>query len=233
MNPITGELGLRYQDWVAENARLVDSLSNGRIGYIHLPNTGVPGHRELYEGFRPLHKKEALIFDDRYNGGGFIPEGMALTIGAPQLNFWSRRYLDLYTQPFVVHTGPKAVLINGLAASGGDAFPYYFRHLGLGQLVGERTWGGLVGMSGNPGFVDGSSMSVPRFAFVYNEGVWAVEAEGVAPDIEVLDRPEEIAAGREPIIEAAVRHLLEELEKPQYQRPGMPRGPNRRPNGGN
>jgi tricorn protease len=180
-----------------------------------------------------LHTKEALIFDDRYNGGGFIPEGMAFTIGAQQLNFWSRRYLDLYTQPAVVHTGPKAVLINGLAASGGDAFPYYFRYLGLGKLVGERTWGGLVGMSGNPGFVDGSSMSVPRFAFVNSEGEWAVEAEGVAPDIEVLDRPEEIAAGREPIIEAAVRHLLEELEKPQYQKPGTPRGPIRRPNGRN
>jgi len=233
VNPITNESGLRYQDWVAENARLVDSLSDGRIGYIHLPNTGVPGHRELYEGFRPLHMKEALIFDDRYNGGGFIPEGMAFTIGAQQLNFWSRRYLDLYTQPAVVHTGPKVVLINGLAASGGDAFPYYFRHLGLGKLVGERTWGGLVGMSGNPGFVDGSSMSVPRFAFVNNEGEWAVEAEGVAPDIEVLDRPEEVAAGREPIIEAAVRHLLEELEKPQYQQPGTPRGPIRRPNGRN
>ncbi len=237
VRPVRSELGLRYQTWVARNAALVDSLSNGRIGYIHLPNTGVPGHRELYEGFRPQHRKEALIFDDRYNGGGFIPEGMAFMVGAPQLNLWARRNLDLYTQPAVVHRGPKAVLINGQSSSGGDAFPYYFKTLGLGALVGERTWGGLVGISGNPGFVDGGGMSVPRFAFVDNEGNWAVEGEGVWPDIPVLDRPEEIAAGREPIIEAAIRHLLEELEKPQYQRPPWPAGPVRtggsRSGGGN
>jgi tricorn protease len=234
LRPITSELGLRYQEWVRENAELVDSLSGGRIGYIHLPNTGVPGHRELYEGYRPLHMKDALILDDRYNGGGFIPEEMAFMVGAPLLNYWARRHLDLYSQPGVVHTGPKALLINGQASSGGDAFPYYFRRLGLGPLIGERTWGGLVGISGNPAFVDGGSLSVPRFAFVDAEGNWAVEAEGVAPDegFEILDRPEEIAAGLEPIIEKAVEYLLEELQKPQYQRPGKPAGPVRRAGGG-
>ncbi|NNM07399.1 MAG: acetyl-CoA synthetase, partial [Gemmatimonadetes bacterium] len=220
VRPITSELGLRYQEWVRENAALVDSLSGGRIGYIHLPNTGVPGHRELFEGYRPLHMKEALILDDRYNGGGFIPEEMAFMVGAPLLNYWARRNLDIYSQPAVVHTGPKALLINGQASSGGDAFPYYFRELGLGPLIGEKTWGGLVGISGNPAFVDGGSLSVPRFAFIDAEGNWAVEAEGVAPDpgFEVLDRPEDIAAGREAIIERAVEHLLQELENPQYQR---------------
>ena len=227
VRPVESELGLRYQEWVAENAALVDSLSDGRIGYIHLPNTAVPGHRELYEGFRPLHRKEALILDDRYNGGGFIPEEMALMMGQPVLNFWARRNLDLYSQPGVVHTGPKAVLINGQSSSGGDALPYYFRELGLGPLIGERTWGGLIGISGNPGFVDGGSIAVPVFAFLNEEGEWAVEGVGVAPDIEVLDRPEEIAAGREPIIEAAVEYLLRELEKPQYQRPEKPVGPER------
>jgi tricorn protease len=234
IRPITSEGGLRYQQWVRENAALVDSLSDGRIGYIHLPNTGVPGHRELYEGYRPLHQKEALILDDRYNGGGFIPEQMAFMVGSELLNFWARRNLDLYSQPAVVHTGPKAVLINGQASSGGDAFPYYFRELGLGPLIGERTWGGLVGISGNPSFVDGGSLSVPRFAFVDTDGNWAVEGEGVAPDpgFEVLDRPEEIASGREPIIERAVEYLLEELEKPQYRRPGRPGGAIRRAGGG-
>ncbi|MFC1660269.1 PDZ domain-containing protein [Gemmatimonadota bacterium] len=231
--PITSEAGLRYQEWVQENAALVDSLSGGRIGYIHLPNTGVPGHRELFEGYRPLHTKEALILDERYNGGGFIPEEMAFLVGTELLNFWARRNLDLYSQPAVVHTGPKAVLINGQASSGGDAFPYYFRKLGLGPLIGEKTWGGLVGISGNPSFVDGGSLSVPRFAFVDTDGNWAVEGEGVAPDagFEVLDRPEEVAAGREPIIERAVEYLLEELEKPQYQRPEKPGGAIRRGRG--
>ncbi|MFW6330517.1 MAG: S41 family peptidase, partial [Gemmatimonadota bacterium] len=232
VRPVTSELGLRYQQWVRENAALVDSLSDGRIGYIHLPNTAVPGHRELFEGFRPLHDRDALMLDVRYNGGGFIPEEMALMLDRPLLNYWARRNLDLYSQPGVVHTGPKAVLINGQASSGGDAFPYYFRELGLGPLIGETTWGGLVGISGNPGFVDGGSIAVPVFAFLNDQGEWAVEAEGVAPDIEVLDRPEEIAAGREPIIERAVEYLLRELQKPRYQRPDKPAGPQRGHPGG-
>ena len=229
VRPVPTEAGLRYQAWVARNAFLVDSLSGGRIGYIHLPNTSNPGHRELWEGWQPQHRKEALILDDRYNGGGFIPERMALLVGTPLLNYWARRDLELGAQPSVVHTGPKAVLINGQSSSGGDAFPYYFRELGLGPIIGERTWGGLVGISGNPSFVDGSSLSVPLFAFVDTEGNWAVENQGVAPDIEVLDRPELIAAGRQPMIEEAVRVLLAELENPQYQRPGTPGGPIRRP----
>lgn len=234
VTPIKSELGLRYQAWVRRNAELVDSLSGGRIGYIHLPDTGVPGHRELFEGWRPLHLKEALILDDRYNGGGFIPEPMSLMVGAPLLNFWARRHLDLNSQPAVVHTGPKALLINGQSSSGGDAFPYYFRALGLGPIIGETTWGGLVGISGNPAFVDGGALSVPRFAFVDTEGEWAVEAEGVAadPGFEMLDRPEDIAEGRERMIERAVQHLLQELEKPQYRRPAKPAGPNRSPGAG-
>ncbi len=234
IRPITSELGLRYQEWVRRNAELVDSLSGGRIGYIHLPNTSQPGFRELFEGWQPLHMKEGLILDDRYNGGGFIPEDMALLVGKPLLNFWARRHLDLNSQPAVVHTGPKAVLINGQSSSGGDAFPYYFRELGLGPLIGEKTWGGLVGYSGNPGFVDGGGVIAPRFGFIDLEGNWAVEAEGVAPDpgFEVLDRPEQIAAGREPMIERAVEYLLRELENPQYQRPPKPAGPIRRAPGG-
>ncbi|MHB1191997.1 MAG: S41 family peptidase [Longimicrobiales bacterium] len=231
VTPIKSELGLRYQSWVRRNAELVDSLSGGRIGYIHLPDTGVPGHRELFEGWRPLHQKEALILDDRYNGGGFIPEEMALTVGAPLLNLWARRHLDLYSQPAVVHTGPKALLINGQSSSGGDAFPYYFRALALGPIIGERTWGGLVGISGNPAFVDGGALSVPRFAFVDAAGNWAVEGEGVSPDegFDMVDRPEDIAAGRERMIERAVEHLLKELEKPQYKRPDRPAAPIRSP----
>ncbi|MDX1675747.1 MAG: S41 family peptidase, partial [Longimicrobiales bacterium] len=135
-------------------------------------------------------------------------------------------------QPGIVHTGPKAVLINGQSSSGGDAFPYYFRELGLGPLIGTTTWGGLVGISGNPGFVDGGSVAIPAFAFVNAEGEWAVEGVGVPPDIEVIDRPEEIAAGREPIIERAVQYLLQQLEEEQYQRPETPAGPERGPPGG-
>jgi tricorn protease len=232
VRPVSRELNLRYLAWVQRNAALVDSLSGGRIGYIHLPNTGVPGHRELFRGFQPQHRKEALILDDRYNGGGFIPEQMALTLDRPILNYWSRRNLELYSQPFVVHTGPKAMLINGQSSSGGDAIAHYFHELELGPLIGERTWGGLVGISGNVGFVDGGSISVPRFAFVDAEGAWAVEGEGVSPDIEVVDEPHLIAAGREPMIERAVEELLRMLESGEvYRRPDRPGGPQRGPGG--
>jgi tricorn protease len=173
--------------------------------------------------------KEALILDDRYNGGGFIPEEMAFLVGNRLLNYWARRHMPLYSQPFLIHLGPKAALINGQSSSGGDAFPYYFKRLGLGPLIGERTWGGLVGISGNPQFVDGGSISVPAFAFVDEAGEWAVEGIGVPPDIEVLDRPEEIAAGREPMIERAVQYLLEELQRQQAARPDPPPGPTRIP----
>ena len=236
VKPITSEAGLRYQEWVLRNAALVDSLSGGRIGYIHVPNTSQPGFRELYEGWQPLHTKEALILDDRYNGGGFIPEDMAFMIGAPLLNYWAQRNLDMYTQPAVVHTGPKAMLINGQSSSGGDALPYYFREMGLGPLIGEKTWGGLVGYSGNPGFVDGGGVIAPRFGFINKEGEWDVEAVGVSPDegFEILDRPEQIAGGEEPMIERAVRYLLEELAKPHGTEPPKPAGPIRRaPGGGN
>jgi tricorn protease len=121
-----------------------------------------------------------------------------------------------------------AMLINGYSSSGGDAFPFYFRKLGLGKLIGKRTWGGLIGYSGSPDLVDGGGLAVPSFSFINTEGQWDVEAVGVAPDIEVFDDPTLIQAGREPTLEAAVRHLLEELERdPPPARPGRPAGPDR------
>ena len=120
------------------------------------------------------------------------------------------------------------MLINGYSSSGGDAFPYYFRKLGLGPLMGKRTWGGLIGYSGSPSLVDGGGLAVPSFAFISTEGQWDVEGVGVAPDIEVFDDPTLIQAGREPTIEAAVQHLLAELERnPPAKRPPTPAGPDR------
>ena len=121
------------------------------------------------------------------------------------------------------------MLINGYSSSGGDAFPYYFRKLGLGALMGRTTWGGLVGYSGTPRLVDGGGVAVPAFAFVNTDGQWDVEAYGVEPDIEVFDDPTAIQAGREPMLEAAVRHLLQQLEEQGgHERPEVPEGPDRR-----
>ena len=155
VRPITSEQGLRYLDWVESRRRIVDKASNGRIGYIHLPNTGEEGNRELFKSFYPQAAKEALIIDVRYNGGGFIPDRMIELVSRPVLNYWARRGVEPTSTPAYANSGPKVCLINGQSSSGGDAFPYYFRKLGLGPLIGTRTWGGLIGISGNPPLLDG------------------------------------------------------------------------------
>lgn len=212
VRPVARETNLRYLDWVDERQDLVERLSGGRIGYIHLPNTAVEGNRELRKHFYPQVEKDALIFDARYNGGGFIPDRMIELVARNRLSFWARRGIAPFDTPGYYHDGPKACLMNGYSSSGGDAFPFYFRQLGLGPLVGTRTWGGLIGLSGNPGFMDGGSLSVPTFRIVDMEGRWAVENVGVAPDVEVIDDPALVHQGKDPSLEKAVEILLETLE---------------------
>lgn len=221
----TAETGLRYLEWIQTRAAMVDKLSAGRVGYIHLPNTAVEGNRELFKQFPSQTQKEALIVDDRYNGGGFIPDRMIEILARKPLNYWKRRGLAPEAAPFLSHSGPKAMLTNGLSSSGGDALPYYFRKLKLGLLIGTRTWGGLIGLSGNPRMADGGSMLAATFRFMSTDGQWAVENEGVVPDIEVIDRPELLAAGRDPSLERAVQELLKQLPAspaPALQAPPAP-----------
>ena len=146
------------------------------------------------------------------NGGGFIPDRLIEILARKPLNYWKRRGLEPEATPLLSHNGPKAMLINGLSSSGGDALPYYFRKLGLGVIIGTRTWGGLIGISGNPRLADGGTMSAATFRILSTDNKWVVENEGVAPDIEVLDRPELIAAGADPSIERAVSELLKTLD---------------------
>ena len=209
---ITSETNLRFLDWVKRNMAWVDSASNGRIGYIWIPNTAAEGNRELFKWFYPQAKKQALILDDRYNGGGFIPYNMIELLDRQALNYWARRNAEPTSAPDVFHRGPKVCLINGYSSSGGDAFPYYFKKRGLGPLIGTRTWGGLIGLTGQPNFVDGGSVSVPTFRFYDSDGKWVIENEGVSPDIEVIDRPDLVARGIDPSLVKAVEVLLKELE---------------------
>jgi tricorn protease len=222
VRPVKRETNLRYLDWVQSRRAYVDKASGGRIGYMHLPNTGQEGNRELFKSFYPQVNKEALIIDDRYNGGGFIPDRMIELLDRPVLNYWARRGTRPTATPAYAHIGPKAMLINGYSASGGDALPYYFRKRGLGTIIGTRTWGGLIGISGNPSLMDGGSVSAPQFRFFDTEGLWAVEGVGVAPDIEVVDRPDLVAAGQDPSLETAVKVLLEQLAKSPVKRPVVP-----------
>lgn len=212
VKPVAKETNLRYLDWVASRRAIVDKASGGRIGYIHVPNTANEGNRELFKYFYPQVDKDALIIDDRYNGGGFIPDRMIELLDRPILNYWVRRNTKVSQTPAYAMEGPKVMLINGYSSSGGDALPYYFRERKLGTLIGTRTWGGLIGISGNPDLMDGGSVSAPQFRFLDPHGIWAVENVGVSPDIEVVDRPDLVAAGHDPSLEKAIEILMQELK---------------------
>ena len=226
VRPTSKETDLRYLDWVQSRRAMVDKLSGGRIGYMHLPNTANEGNRELFKYFYPQVDKDALIIDDRYNGGGFIPDRMIELIDRPILNYWVRRGEKPGSTPAYANAGPKAMLINGYSSSGGDALPYYFHERKIGPLIGTRTWGGLIGISGNPGLMDGGTISAPQFRFLDNTGQWAVEGVGVSPDIEVVDRPELVVAGHDPSLEKAVAVLMEELTKNPPKKITVPPAPN-------
>ncbi|MGD2086277.1 MAG: PDZ domain-containing protein [Candidatus Aminicenantes bacterium] len=229
IKPVKSELELFYLDWVQSRRKMVDRLSKGRIGYIHVPDTAVAGNRELFKGIYAYSKKDAFIIDERYNGGGWTPGKMVEKLAQKSNYYWYRRDLDLIKFPLFAMDGPMVMLINYDAGSGGDLFPYLFRKQKLGKLIGTTTWGGLVGIGFSPDLVDGPSFGVPGGAFYSMEGEFAVEGIGVPPDegFEVYDRPEEIAKGNDPSIETAVKYLLEQLEKNPPQKPKKPVLPDR------
>jgi tricorn protease len=227
IEPVESELSLMYLDWVQKRREMVEELSDGRIGYIHVPNTSVDGNRELFRGMYAYHHKDALIIDDRYNGGGFIPDVMAELLDRETLSYWHRKGLEPSRTPAVAHDGPKAMLINHYSSSGGDAFPYYFKKKGLGKLIGTRTWGGLVGMSGNASLVDGGYIAVPRFGIFNEDEQWIIEGIGVYPDIRVVDTPHKVARGQDPSLEKAVEVLMKQLEEKPPQEVEPPEDPDR------
>ncbi len=225
VKPIHQETQLRYLDWLNSRMEIVNRLSNGRIGYIHLPNTHIPGNQALFKQFLPQITKDALIIDDRYNGGGFIPDRMIELLSRKTLNYWKYRGLKPQATPLIAHDGPKAMLINGYSSSGGDALPYYFKKLGLGTLIGTRTWGGLIGVSGNPKLADGGQLVAATFRIIDTDGNWIIENEGVEPDIEVIDRPELIAKGKDPSLERAVKELMKNLKQNPRKSIKAPKAP--------
>ena len=232
---LPSEDSLRFRSWVEANRAYVAKASGGKVGYIYVPSTGVDGQNELVRQFHGQRGMKALLIDERWNGGGQIPNRFIELLNRPTTNWWARRDSNPTPWPSDSHRGPKAMLINGLAGSGGDMFPWLFRETRLGPLFGTRTWGGLVGISGNPNLIDGTRITAPMFAFYENDGTWGVEGHGVDPDIEVVDDPTlmkggPVRGGADPQIDAAVQHLLTELERnpvrdvpvpPYPQRGGM------------
>lgn len=204
---------LRYRAWIEANRAKVARKSGGRVGYIYVPNTGENGQSDLLRQFIGQRGADALIIDERWNGGGQVPNRFIELLNRPISNYWTGRHGRPTAYPPDGHAGPKCMLINGLAGSGGDLFPYLFRHAGLGKLLGTRTWGGVVGIGGYPGLVDGAAVTAPNFAFFESSSKWGIEGHGVDPDIEVIDDPALMLEGGDPQLDAAVDLMLAELKK--------------------
>lgn len=216
VQPVGDETALRFRDWIESNRAYVERQTEGRVGYIYVPDTGVNGQNELFRQFYGQRDKAALIIDERWNRGGQIPNRFIELLNRPVLSYWAVRHGWDSPTPSDAHHGPKCMLINGPSGSGGDCFPYYFRLVGLGKLIGTRTWGGLVGISGNPRLIDGGYVSVPRFAIYAKDGSWTIEGHGVDPDLEVIDDPARMTDGGDPQLDAAIKHMLEEIERNPY-----------------
>ena len=224
---ISSERSLRYRAWIERNRKYVEEKSGGKLGYIYVPNTGIAGQNDLYRQFFGQTLKQGLIIDERWNGGGQIPNRFVELLNRPVSNYWATRGKQDIHWPPDSHQGPKCMLINENAGSGGDAFPAYFRQAGLGKLIGKRTWGGLVGISGNPTLIDGGSLTVPTFGFYSREGEWSIEGYGVDPDIEVVDDPSLMVDGGDPQLDAAIEHMMGEVERIPFNQPGRPTYPDR------
>jgi tricorn protease len=210
--PIANEYALRNRDWVEANIRKVDAATNGRVAYVYVPNTTTLGHTYFKRYFFPQSHKEAIIVDERFNGGGQVADYYIDILRRPFVCMWAMRYgADLKT-PSASIQGPKVMLINESAGSGGDLLPWMFRKFKLGKLIGKRTWGGLVGILGFPVLMDGGYVTAPNLAIWTEEG-WVVENEGVPPDIEMEQWPAQVAQGHDPQLEKAIEVILEELKK--------------------
>ncbi|MGE3182196.1 MAG: PDZ domain-containing protein [Phycisphaerae bacterium] len=225
---VGSEAGLRFRNWIEAKRAYVDKQTDGKVGYIYVPNTGVDGQNELFRQFYGQKRKAALIIDERWNGGGQIPTRFIELLNRPVTNYWAVRDGKDWTWPPDSHQGPQCMLINGLAGSGGDMFPWLFRHNKLGKIIGTRTWGGLVGISGNPRLIDGTAINVPTFGFYETDGTWGVEGHGVDPDIEVIDDPAKMVDGGDPQLDAAIKLMLKEIKENGYQRPDRPKSPDRK-----
>ncbi len=210
--PVANEYSLRNRDWVEGNLKKVTESTNGQVAYVYVPNTAAQGHEYFKRYFFPQADRKAIIIDERFNGGGSLADYYIDILQRPVQAYWNMRYgLDLKS-PSASIQGPKVMIIDETAGSGGDMLPWMFRKFRVGTLVGKRTWGGLVGILGFPEFIDGGSVTAPNVAIWTNDG-FVVENVGVAPDIEVEQWPADIINGRDPQLEKAIEVALQELAK--------------------
>jgi len=211
--PVANEGALRNRAWVEGNLRKVDSISGGRVAYVYVPNTGQPGYEYFKRYFYPQAQKDGIVVDERFNGGGQVADYYIDILRRPFVSYWAMRYGDDLRTPTASIQGPKALIVDEMAGSGGDLLPWMWRKSNLGPIVGKRTWGGLVGVLGFPTLMDGGSITAPNLAIWTTDGGWVVENEGVPPDVDVEQTPADVIAGRDPQLERAVELVLAELKK--------------------
>jgi tricorn protease len=211
--PIADDGALRNRAWVERNLRKVDSATGGRVAYVYVPNTAEPGHIYFKRYFYPQAHKDAIIVDERFNGGGSFADYYIDILRRPFIALWATRYGDDLKTPAASIQGPKVMLIDETAGSGGDLLPWMFHKLGMGSLIGKRTWGGLVGTLGFPVLMDGGTITAPNLAIWSPDEGWIVENVGVPPDIEVEQMPADVIAGHDPQLEKAIDVVMTELRK--------------------
>jgi len=222
--PVASENEMRNRDWVEGNLRRVTEATNGRVAYVYVPNTGGGGHTYFKRYFFPQADRQAIIVDERFNGGGQVADYYIDHLRRPYISHWATRYGQDIRTPTSAIPGPKVMLIDETAGSGGDLLPWMFHKLQLGTLVGRRTWGGLVGVLGFPVLMDGGTVTAPNLAIWTEEG-FIVENVGVPPDIEVEQLPAEVIAGHDPQLEKAIEIVLKQLEEDppkEYRKPAFP-----------
>jgi len=215
--PVPSDQGLRTRAWVEDNRRYVDERSKGQLAYVYLPNTGQGGYTSFNRYYFAQQDRKGAVIDERYNGGGSAADYIIDVLERDFDGYFNNVAGDRtpFTSPSAGIWGPKVMIINEMAGSGGDLMPWMFRRRQIGPLVGTRTWGGLVHTADTPPFIDGGSMIAPRGGFFTRDGTWAVENKGTAPDIEVENWPKDVIAGRDPQLERAVDEALRLLkEKP-------------------
>jgi len=224
--PVSNEGALRNRDWVEGNIKKVDDATNGQVAYVYVPNTAGAGHEYFKRYFFSQVNKKAIIIDERHNGGGQLADYYIDMLKKPYQAHWNFRYGEDLKSPSGSIQGPKVMLIDETAGSGGDYLPWMFRKYNLGTLIGKTTWGGLVGVLGYPEFIDGGSVTAPNVAFWNDEG-FRIENEGIAPDIEVEQWPKEVIDGHDPQLEKAIEIVLEELKNNPTVYPQRPNYPSR------